>query len=159
MKAYCKFCELKEHPPAGWADELRAWCETHLRLELTLRRPELKDRGTLSEDIVWEFYNKLTIGVSEMIVTPDVVEGLKVPTSCKLALRGWLRGSDLRFELPRATFFRYRRLILSELGVDISLAWEEQAGELTRVGFDVEYLKAHQVKTVDAGLQRLLFKP
>lgn len=159
MKAYCKFCELKEHPPAGWADELRAWCESHLRLELTLRRPELKDRDRLTEDIVWEFYNKLTIGVSEMTVTPDVVERLKLSVFHKQNLRQWLQGADLRFQLPRRTFYKCRRLVLDELGVDISLPWEEQGPQLTRLGFDVEYLKAHQVKMVDAGLQRLLFKP
>lgn len=158
LKAYCKFCELKEHPPAEMVEELRAWCEGHLRLELTLRRPELKDREGLTEDVVWEFYEKLTIGVSEMVVTADVVEGLKVSTACKQSLRRWLDGADLRFELPRATFYYYRRLILNEVGVDISLKRDEQWGELERVGFDVQYLKSRQVSSVPSGLQRLLFK-
>jgi hypothetical protein len=161
MKAYCKFCELKEHKlifPGSDVDELRAWCEGHLRLELTLRRPELKDRGPLTEDIVWEFYEKLTIGVSEMEVTPDVVDRLHLSTACKMSLRRWLEGKDLRFELPKTTFYRYRLEILEAIGVDISLERDQQWGDLERVGFDVEFLRSRQVKTVEPGLQRLLFK-
>jgi hypothetical protein len=60
--------------------------------------------------------------------------------------------------LPRRTFYRYRLEILRELGVDISLKRDAQWGELDRVGFDVQYLKARQVSSVPEGLQRLLFK-
>lgn len=159
LKAYCKFCELNEHRPVVQSfDELRSWCESHLRLELTLRRPELKDRGTLTEDVVWEFYNRLTIGVSEMVVTRDVVSGLRLSTGCKMALRQWLAGAPLAVDLPTRTFYHYRRVILDEVGVDISLPWDSQVEEVARLGFTTEYLKAHQVKTVDPGLQRLLFK-
>jgi hypothetical protein len=158
MKAYCKFCELKAHPALEMQDELRAWCESHLRLELTLRRKELKDRGALTEDVVWEFYEKLTTGVSEMEVTPDVVNGLALSIACKMTLRRWLDGVDVRYEVPRATFYYYRRLILEALGVDISLKRDKYWGELDRLGFDVAYLKARQVKKVDQGLQRVLLK-
>ncbi|MFC1988554.1 phage/plasmid replication protein, II/X family [Chloroflexota bacterium] len=62
MKAYCKFCELEAHPPKDKAlrDNLKEYCEGHLRLELCLRRPELKDRGTLDESLIWEVYGQNT---------------------------------------------------------------------------------------------------
>jgi hypothetical protein len=63
MKAYCKFCELKDHPPAESFDELRLFAEGLLRLELTLRTPELKPRGTLEDEIVFEYWEKVVIGV------------------------------------------------------------------------------------------------
>jgi hypothetical protein len=107
---------------------------------------------------VWEFYDKLTVGVSEMEVTAEVVERLTLSTACKMSLRRWLEGADVRFELPKATFYRYRSQILEEVGVDISLPRDEQWGDLERVGFDVEYLRSRQVSEVPAGLQRMLFK-
>src|SRR5690606_10147602 len=61
MKAYCKHCELRAHPPDAveLLPDLLEWTRPHLRLELTLRRPELKNRGTLDEAVIWEFFSKL----------------------------------------------------------------------------------------------------
>ena len=86
------------------------------------------------------------------------VQDFDLPTAAGLVLKSWLHGQDVRFEVPRRTFYHYRRLILDRVGVDISLPQVEQWGEVERVGFDVVYLKARQVKTVPPALQQRLFK-
>lgn len=184
MKAYCKFCELVDHPPEMGAaslarreaargspigtpvavdlaplSELREACEGHLRLELTLRRPELKDRGTLSEDVVWEFYEKVVIGVQkELFEVERKVASYGLPAHVRDALLMWLDGRTVTHLWTRTTFWRRRRQIMDVVGVDISLPRNDEMSKLERIGFDVEYLKSRQVKDVPAGLQKSLFR-
>lgn len=159
IKAYCKFCELADHPPAVVdGHELRAWCEPHLRLELTVRRPELKDRDTLSEDVIWEFWEKLTLGGLEMVKAQGPVPQVSGGSGCQMALEAWARGGDPRLTLPRRTFYRYRREILEQLGVDISIGRGEQFEVMAGAGFDVGYLRSKQVIEVPPHLQARLFR-
>ncbi len=152
LKAYCKFCELADHRPLSDYVALREWCESMLRIELTLRRPELKDRGTLPEAVVWEFYERLVIGVGDVRAMDARVAAALFPPALKWFFAAWLEGRDHRFEVPRATFYRYRRMVLEEFGVDISLPRNEQWEDIASVGFDVEYLKTREVKTFPAQL-------
>ena len=82
LKAYCKHCELKKHPPADESllPDLLEWTRTHLRIELCLRRPELKDRGSLDESVIWEFFERLE--VSAMARGSTVVFMLISATEC-----------------------------------------------------------------------------
>lgn len=158
MKAYCKFCELREHGPGDLAlrKRLMEYCEGQLRLELTLRGPELKDRGTLDESLIWDFFDRITIGV----VKADV-GGLDMktdlPMSVQFTLVRWVGGEDVRMSLPRSTFYWHRRKILDVLGLDISLKYEKKTVEA--MTFDLDYLRSHEVKLIPAQLQALLFKP
>ncbi|MFC1987296.1 phage/plasmid replication protein, II/X family [Chloroflexota bacterium] len=158
IKAYCKFCELKEHPvnDVSLLANLREYSQGHLRLELCLRRPELKDRGTLDESLVWEFMDKIEVGVMKAEVD---LENKKpnLPAIVEYTLTRWLGGMDVRHALPKTTFYRHRRLILEETGLDVSL--EPQKKTIERVNFDLEYLKAHEVKEIPSVLQGYLFKP
>jgi hypothetical protein len=160
LKAYCKFCELDDHPPAEYKDELKAYCEQHLRLELTLRRPELKDRGSVEDELVWEYFEKVVIGVPNEKLT-DLerrVEQYGLSRRVQDVLSLWLDGRDVRHGVNRATFYRWRAAILEAVGVDISLPRNDSLPELERLGFDVQYLKSREVKQVPEGLQGLLFK-
>lgn len=156
LKAYCKFCELEAHPPKEkkLKDVLKEYCEGHLRLELCLRRLELKDRGTLDESIVWEFMDKVQIGVGkiELDDNVDMLNGIVGYTFSK-----WLDGIDVRHELTRRTFYRHRNIILDKTGFDISL--EPQKKQLKRVNYDIDFLKSHEVKVIPGFLERYNFDP
>ena len=158
FKAYCKFCELKDHPPKVDDPELRSWCETHVRLELTLRRPELKDREGLTEDVVWEYWEKLTIGSVNMSAGSGPIPEIDGSTACRMLLEIWARAGDPRLSAPRRTFYRYRRQILDQVGVDISIPRDQQWAAMEGAGFDVAYLRSREVKDVPDVLQRRLFR-
>jgi hypothetical protein len=156
MKAYCKFCELVAHPPADGqlGRQLREWCEGHLRLELTLRGIELKPRGSLDEGLVWEYMRRLEIGVMreiERVKEPDL------PRAVGKTLSDWMAGKDVRWDLPKSTYYWHRRKILDKVGVDISLAYDAKAIE--RAHFDLDSLQAREVKIPPGWLQGRLFNP
>jgi len=164
LKAYCKFCEMKDHPPEQHFDELRAFSEPQVRIELTLRTLELKPRGTLTEDVVWEYWKRVVIGVPKMSVTKiaemdGAIITSDMPVGAQQALLLWITGTDVRFTLKRRTFYKYRGLIRSVFGIDIASPRDDQAPALEPLGYDVEFLKAHEVKGPPEGLQPLLFRP
>ena len=166
MKAYCKFCELEAHRPVGATipyEMAREFVEPQLRLELCLRRPEIKKLEDdevykvlgMDESLVWDFMDRISVGVMKANVV-DVRPNLKAAVENVLTL--WLAGYDVRHQLPKATFYDYRRRILGEVGVDISLS-PDDSKVIERAKFDLEYLKAHEVKAVPKHLQKWLFKP
>jgi len=164
MKAYCKFCELEAHPP-GDRELLklaREFVEPQLRLELTLRRPEIKalsekdEAAGIDEQLVWDFMDRISIGVMKADVSERSRPVLKSAVESILTL--WLQGLDVRHRLPKPTFYRYRRIILGEVGVDISLA-PDDSKVIERAKFDLEYLKLHEVVDVPEALKKWLFVP
>lgn len=155
LKAYCKFCELRERHPGDLklTQTLREFCEGHLRLELTLRTLELKPRGTLNESLVWEYFDKLEVGV--MNAEAETANSL-LSRPIQFTLSRWMGGEDVAHSLPRPTFYRHRRAILDKLGLDISNTYEKKTAE--RKVFDLAYLKAHEIKLIPGQLQGFLFK-
>jgi hypothetical protein len=156
MKAYCKFCELKQHPISDrrLMSQLMDYCMGQLRIELCLRRPELKNRGTLSEDLIWEFMKKIEVGVMKKDVQPN---SPNLSPIVQYTLARWMAGEDVRHKLFKTTFYRHRQAILEELGLDISLNYEKKTAE--RICFDLEYLRAHEIKIPPIFFQAFLFKP
>lgn len=159
MKAYCKFCELGVHHPGDMklTEDLKEYCEGQLRLELTLRTPELKPRGTLQESIIWEFMDRIEVGVMKADSKTTEVKKDLLSRTVQYTLSRWMNGEDVRHSLPRRTFYDHRRAILDKLGLDISLSYEKKTAE--RTVFDLEYLKAHEIKTIPDNFQGKLFKP
>ncbi len=158
LKAYCKFCELKDHGPGDLAlrDMLRQYCEGQIRFELTLRGPELKGRDTLDESLIWDFFNRIEVGVMKAAVSGPKVK-TDLPMAVQFTLSRWVGGEDVRHSLNDRMFYRHRRKILDELGVDISLRYEKKQAEA--VVFDLAYLREHEIKLLPSQLQGLLFKP
>src|SRR5665213_491451 len=157
MKAYCKHCELQKHPPAD-ADlyrELLDWTRTFLRIELVLRRKELKDRGTLDESIIWEFFAKLELNTMRVNTYSEAKSVL--PTSMKLVLAGWYAGTDMKCLLPDRTFRRHRKEILAVTGIDVSRPYVEQGTEAAPVLLGMDELLKREVKEVPSRIQRSLF--
>jgi len=157
MKAYCKFCELREHGPGDLAlrNMLMEYCQGQLRIELTLRGPELKKRGTLDESLIWEFFKRIGVSVMKTSLSGSQIK-TELPMIVQFTLSRWMGGEDVRHSLPKSTFFRHRRRILDELGLDISSKYEKKSAEA--VVFDLEYLKSHEIKLLPSQLQGLLFK-
>jgi hypothetical protein len=156
LKAYCKHCELRVHRP-GVPDalfaELLEWTRTHLRVELQLRRPELKDREGLEESLIWTYARKVEVGA--MRVTQHAAETLSSRT--KAALQLWYQGNALESFYPRATLYRYRREIIDATGVDILLPRVEQSDAAASTLLSLDELQAREVKVVPERIQRSLF--
>jgi phage/plasmid replication protein, gene II/X family len=158
LKAYCKFCELREHGPGDLALRklLMDYCEGQLRLELTLRGMELKDRGTLDESLIWDFFERIEVGVLKADLGGEQVK-TELSYGAQFTLSRWIGGEDVRHSMPLRTFWYHRRRILDVVGVDISLKYEKKQAEA--VVFDLDYLRQHEIKLLPAQLQGLLFKP
>lgn len=157
MKMYCKHCELKKHPPADTAllVDLLEWTRTFLRIELVLRRPELKDRGTLTEAVIWEFFAKLELHTMRVKTYSDAKSVL--PTGMKLTLGLWYQGTDMKTFLPERTFRRHRKEILAVTGIDVCLPYVEQSALATPVLLGMDELFKREVKDVPERIQRSLF--
>lgn len=166
MKAYCKHCELQKHPPCFVGDphvtdakdlqlyhDLLEWTRPHLRIELVLRRPELKTRGTLDEAIIWEFFSRLEVSAMAPKTAPD--EALRPVV--RLALRAWYGGTDLKVTLPRRTLYRYRLEILEATRIDVLVPFTEQPAGAAPALLSLEDLRKREVKDVPARIQRSLF--
>jgi len=157
-KAYCKSCELREHPGPDLKlnEMLREYCKSQLRMELTLRTPELEDRGTLGEDLFWEYFHRIEFGGLDM----DRIKNLdELPEKTQLCFLKWMKGADVRHMYPTRTFYYHRRIILDKLGIDISIPFFDQENIVEHIKYDGEYLRAHEIKTIPEYLQGWLFKP
>jgi len=155
MKAYCKHCELQAHPPVDveLVPELLEWTRTHLRIELTLRRPELKDRGTLDESIIWEFFAKLEMHDMKLTEIGD----LELRPVLRAALQVWYDGNDVAAMFPRRTLYRYRKEIIEACGVDITISRADQSPAASSALLGLDELRDREVTEVPARIQRSLF--
>jgi II/X family phage/plasmid replication protein len=127
LKVYAKGVELRDHPmhrDLPHYDNIYAWAQDKLRVELVLRGIELKQRGldllaNWQQDtaalLYAEFLGKLNVP-DNIELDPLAVESLK--PRLRLAYDSWMRGTDLRTALPRKTYYRYRKDLL-EHGIDI----------------------------------------
>jgi hypothetical protein len=157
LKVYCKFCELERHPCSDPVLQplVREWCQSHLRCELTLRGPELKVRGVLNESILWEYFRKLEMAT---VNKKSSVIGFDLPMSVLACLLLWKDGHDVTTMYKRATFYKYRRQILTVVGVDISLKYAQQLEPETGALLGVDELESRQVLEVPEFLDKTLFK-
>ena len=156
LKFYCKHCELKRHVPKVDAELLAVlseWTYTQLRVELTLRRPELKDRGTLDESIIWDFVKRLE--VSDMAPKQEPEANLR--PNVRAALRLWYDGTEVSSFYPRRTAYRFRREILKTTGIDVFLPRVAQPHGADRALVALDELHDREVKDIPERIQRSLF--
>lgn len=130
LKIYEKGAELVKHPQPmlerpGLRSLAQAYARDTLRVEVTLRGMELRDRklsrlglwtGPIADDIIDERIGKLSLPGS-MSMAPSLPDG--APLRLQQAYALWIEGRELRALYSRATFFRLRRQLL-EYGVDIA---------------------------------------
>ncbi len=125
LKIYSKYMELnarcKGHGlPDGLPlrDDLLAWCEGDMRIEVRLCSMELKKQG-LNKGTSWigldvgETFNiyvgKMQIPNQTSVSTESFAH---LPSGTRLAYLAWKRGEDVRGSVSRMTFWRYRRALL-----------------------------------------------
>lgn len=127
IKVYAKGHELKDHKLARgvpFADDIEAYAQQLLRIELVLRTMEVKDlglnvlcnwRNNTVASVYDEFFGKLKVPDNIELPLPTLES---LPPRLRLAYDSWMRGTDLRATLPARTFYRYRKAMLDH-GVDI----------------------------------------
>jgi len=149
IKAYCKADEMKlnevpkniddfDRPKAAreWGgilpkdiphrDELCAWADNKLRVELTLRTAALRKHGlqwahswtqTIADEVFKSYLKQMNIGG---IVCDAVEDNPSLSLSLRRTFSEWKRGVDVRQYMNRQTFSRHRKEILDITGCDIS---------------------------------------
>jgi hypothetical protein len=81
-----------------------------------------------------------------------------LPLGPKLALGAWYMGTDVKTFIPsRATFHRYRKLILETTGIDVALPYVAQDSAAGPVLLGMDELFKREVKEVPERIQRSLF--
>jgi hypothetical protein len=163
FKAYGKMHDLKDHPPKVSPEKMQAlqeFSQGKLRLELCLRTPELEGKGTLTEELVWQYMNKIEFGVMKEVRDMSKIEEL--PRSVQMTFMLWKAGTDVRFKLPKATFYRHRQLIKKVIGeqFDIALPVPDDFDKKAKiVNFDIAWLKEHEIKVPAELMTANLFDP
>mgnify|MGYP003516718375 CR=1 FL=1 len=130
LKCYSKGDEINSkksnYPAALRTPEMLAYAERALRLELTLKSNQLREwqlhevsnwNADTGKMLLLELIKGLEMS-DNMRLSDDKLNTLK--PSVKMAYFAWLGGQDLKTELTRPTFYRYRSQ-LKELGVDIGI--------------------------------------
>lgn len=130
IKCYSKGDEINSRksnfPDALRIPEMLAYADRALRLELTLKSNQLRE-WLLHDVSHWgaDTGKMLLLGLikglemsDNMRLSDEKLKNLK--PSVKMAYFAWLGGQDLKQELKRPTFYRYRSQ-LKELGIDIGI--------------------------------------
>ena len=155
MKAYAKGQEITvrdhtipmEHPKHS---QLIQWAQNKLRLELTLRGPELKKLsfhsaaafGNQDLNQIFESYRAKISLPDNFTLAPELLRSL--PPSLRSTYILWQHGEDLRRTLPKNTYYRHRRQLLAN-GIDISVRQSDKPpiislmsiGEISTVGLSL----------------------
>ena len=165
LKAYSKFQEMNRpghELPADITrrDELLSWVENKLRIELVLRSMELKrqawervasfgDTPTVT-NIFSSYLSRLTL--SDQYSVPQT-ELDRLSPAVRMAYLAWKAGEDVRSQLPRASFYRYRAQLLG-FGVDLAV---KQGPDRSNVVSLVRVLEAKPASIPDWALGTPLY--
>lgn len=132
LKLYWKGAEVGVHKlpdPAYCVPGLLEELQRTIRVELTLRTPELKrldlrSVGQWTPAIVaqiWEAYmGKLDFGRSTVNLDAPDLRTLGLNSRLTMALAAWKAGNDLRAAMSRPTFYRLRKQLIEKTGFDIA---------------------------------------
>lgn len=125
---YSKGQEVAAHPlpePVAQDEQLSAWIDRQLRIEVRFGRHELKEGGlrTLSE---WQGGTMSARLFEEKIAqisfqSTDEVDLCLLSTRAQFTFCAWRDGQDLRAMLSKSAFYRHRSEIRTALGIDISI--------------------------------------
>ncbi len=140
MKAYCKHCELKAHQCK--LEPVIEYAEGLLRVELTLRGQELRQYDTLSNDIIWEYYRRLSMSKQTSTTDDLMIDQLGRPA--QNTYYRWRDGLDMKTRLPSNTYYRHRREIYKALGVDISAPYSPPSDDSITDDFSQAKLESVQ---------------
>ena len=162
LKCYSKGDEINSkksnYPTALRTPEMLAYAERALRLELTLKSNQLRE-WQLHEVCNWgaETGKMLLLNLikglemsDNMRLSDDKLKALK--PSVKMAYFAWLGGQDLKIELKRPTFYRYRSQ-LKELGIDIGIPKDTEQKDANVIPL-IRILEAQPVGVPDWAIEQ-----
>jgi len=130
---------------------LEEWAQGVVRFELTLRTKELEkwDISALTPLQLWEeYYNRITMNQNARLVMSDLLEQQLTPT-LQGVLAMWRQGNDLRSVFSKSAFYRHRKALLDDLGIDIAVkpqevpAPTETTADLDPLGWDPEPIEKY----------------
>ena len=138
LKFYSKGAEISasghQLPKEINGKSLADFADDKLRAELTLRTKELKklglDKGSSwGDNEPYSIYEKYmsNLEMSEQKIRDALIDDLPVKLKGTYSL--WREGYDLKQQLPRPTFYRHRKELLS-YGVDISIKHKERVNNV-----------------------------
>ena len=130
LKAYSKGEEIEapKHriPDALGATKIPKWADNKLRIELRLKNKMMQEIGIktaadLTPERVRELYFEY-LGKLEMKeqIALSTEQQLELPQRLRSTYILWRSGEDLRYTLPKTTFYRHRSE-LKEYGIDITI--------------------------------------
>ena len=137
FKVYNKFEEINSrkkghrlHSNVKNQSALKVWAKGVVRFELTLKskelqriqqNPSLKNANKLR---VWEHYNnRISWNQNAMQTqTNEITKAIEsdLPNQLQAVIRLWRHGEDLREVYSKSAFYRYRKQLMTALGVDIA---------------------------------------
>lgn len=160
LKIYSKHHEITSRKKGHKLDkniilqnELIAWSENKLRIEITLRALQLKDEKldtasawvqTTPKDIFNKYYEGLEMSTQQDLTTAAVYD---LPVKLRAVYKLWKSGEDLRAFYPKNTFYRHRRALL-EHNIDISIVQPSDCNDTSNVIPLVVTLKAVEAESV-----------
>lgn len=108
-----------------YRSELEGWASNKLRVEVTLRGMELDRRGlkrgtSWNERTAGELFSHYSARVEigdGRVVEDEVLDQL--PKEAARAYQLWSDGNDIRRLYKRTAYYKYRRILLDECGIDI----------------------------------------
>lgn len=133
VKMYDKEREIQKHKiPLEIQSkmDLSEYADSTLRIEVTLRKKELDTMSdekfnllmTNPDAIFDEYYGRLTM--TENVKVPN--EKLRdLSPAIRAIYYDWLHGENPKATMKRPTFYKYRRHLLDNLGVDISVPCQD----------------------------------
>jgi II/X family phage/plasmid replication protein len=128
-KMYNKFLEMQKHQlpkEIPYRNELIKYAENKLRVEVTIRSMELKDRGLhVASNWTNETASSLVAERLKDMKLPDKMTLTKatlknLPGRLQMVYDVWEDGKDIRSLVSERTFYRYRAELLKH-GIDISI--------------------------------------
>lgn len=128
---YSKGQEVTDHPLPGFMGgdpEILEWVNRCARVEVRLRRHDLRDSGLRSlakwdsrtAAMMWR-QKVEQLSFNEVIID-EVADMAKLPDHLRGTYAQWKLGHDLRGSMTKAKFYRHRRLIEGLTGVDIAIS-------------------------------------
>lgn len=133
VKAYLKGPEMKAHAThsawSAWAIEngvVRHELELHSK---ALSETRLRYLGNVTMSKLIDLHRSETAHLHDIDASLDPMAVEHIPAKSRLCYAAWLRGEPVRELLPRATFYRHRKVIFDAAGVDIA----EQRVSLAKV--------------------------
>ncbi len=145
VKLYCKADETRSHVsrnlPTFLYEELTAQAEGLLRIEVTIRGPQLKEdhndlaRAWITSDVADQYWSRYwgTVTLSSGVDLMDD-QTIDLPRRLRRTYDLWRRGGDCSELLSRSTFWRHRKELLEASAGSIDLSVLRPSTETTPVG-------------------------